>query len=127
MTMPAIAFKIPSLGWLKGPLALAAFGAALALSTGHALVAQMEKRAAEDRLAFGATLDTCIRSTCVPSDFSIEPLNSGAALHPQPEFGSGIALATPQFQHRRDLPIRELRWPGTVSEARRIRAEMTPP
>ena len=125
--MTTIPFKIPSLAWLKGPLALAAFGAALALSTGHALVAQMEKRAAEDRLAFGTMLDTCIRATCTPSDFSIEPLNSGAALHPQPEFGSGLALATPRFQHMRDLPIRALRWPGTLSEARRISEQMTPP
>lgn len=127
MTSPAIALTITTLKWLKGPAALAAFGAVVALSTGHELVARMERHAAEDRLAFSATLNTCIRSACTPSDFSIEPLNSGAALHPQPEFGSGIAMATPRFQHMRDLPIRQLRWPSTVSEARRIGEEMTPP
>ncbi len=127
MTMPAITPRIPSLAWLKGPLALAAFAAALALSSGHALVAQMEKRAAEDRLAFGATLDTCIRSTCTPPDFALDQLNSGGALHPQPEFGSGIAMATPRLETLRDLPIRWLHSPGALSEARRISAEMTPP
>ena len=40
--------------------------------TGNALVDRMEKHAAEDRLSFGTTVDTCIRAACSPSHFPVD-------------------------------------------------------
>ena len=40
--------------------------------TGNALVDRMEKHAAEDRLSFGTTVDTCIRAACSSSHFSLD-------------------------------------------------------
>jgi len=44
----------------------------LAPLTGNALVDRMEKHAAEDRLSFGTTVDTCIRAACSPSHFPFD-------------------------------------------------------
>ena len=52
---------------LKTRAALATFGTAFVLFIGHAMAAQIEKRAAEDRMSFGSTSDTCIRAACVRS------------------------------------------------------------
>jgi hypothetical protein len=51
----------------KARAALAAFGTALVLLVGHALAAQLEERAAEDRMTFGTTSDACIRAACLRS------------------------------------------------------------
>lgn len=55
---------------LKGPkrlVVLITLWTLLAPFTGNALVDRMEKHAAEDRLSFGTTVDTCIRAACLPS------------------------------------------------------------
>ena len=52
---------------LKTRAVLATFGTALVLLVGHAMAAQIEKRAAEDRMTFGTASDACIRAACVRS------------------------------------------------------------
>lgn len=49
----------------KARAALAASGMALALLIGPALAAQVEKRADEDRLTFGASAASCARAACL--------------------------------------------------------------
>ena len=52
---------------VKVRAALGAFGMALTLLVGHALAAQMEKRAAEDRMTFGTAFQACVRAACLRS------------------------------------------------------------
>ena len=52
---------------LKTRAALATFGTAFVLFIGHAMAAQVEKRAAEDHLTFGTISDACVRAACVRS------------------------------------------------------------
>jgi len=60
---------------LKAPtklVVLAALWTLLASFTANALVDRMEKHAADDRLSFGTTVDTCIRVACSPSHFPFD-------------------------------------------------------
>jgi len=56
----------------KKPVALIALGALLAVFIGNALVEQMAKHAAEDRLSFGTMADTCVRASCPPSPVPLD-------------------------------------------------------
>jgi hypothetical protein len=63
--MSSTKLKFGPIKALNTRAALATFGIALVLFVGHAMAAQVEKRAAGDRLTFGTASDSCIRTACL--------------------------------------------------------------
>jgi hypothetical protein len=96
--VPATTLTSRPIKALRGRTALATFGMALTLLAGHSLVVQIEKHKAEDHMSFGATLDTCIRASCLRSDGPLDG-DSSAHLSDSPfESAASIYPPMPQFQ-----------------------------